>query len=93
LAAFRFRVAAAFLPEAERAVAGRFAAAAPPILPPRLDDTFVSFLPPWEPLLFPPLRPAVFELVINQRTAREVGLTIPTQLMALADEVPAYGPG
>jgi hypothetical protein len=53
-AALRFRVAAAFFAEAERALAGRFAAAAPPSLPPLRDETWLVFLPRPLPLFFPP---------------------------------------
>src|SRR5690606_37577239 len=52
--ALRLRVAAAFLAEAERSAAERCAEWAPPILPPRLADTLVSFLPRPEPDLLPP---------------------------------------
>jgi hypothetical protein len=57
-AAFRFRVAAAFLAERDRAAAGRLAAAllprGPPIRPPRREETLVSLTPRPEPLLLPP---------------------------------------
>src|SRR5690606_10073626 len=54
LAARRLRVAAAFLAEAERAAAGRLAAAAPPLRPPFLAASFVSFRPRPDPDLLPP---------------------------------------
>jgi hypothetical protein len=53
-AAFRFRVAAAFRADAERADLGRAAEARPPALPPFRDELLLVFLPRPEPLFFPP---------------------------------------
>jgi len=53
-AALRLRVAAAFLVDAERAAAGRAAAALPPSLPPLRDGAWFSALPRPLPLFFPP---------------------------------------
>ena len=52
---FRFRVAAAFRAEADRAAFGRLAEAAPPRFPPFLDAVRVLFFPRPDPLFLPPL--------------------------------------
>jgi hypothetical protein len=48
------RVAAAFVAERERAAAGRFAAARPPMRPPLRAEAWLTALPRPEPLFLPP---------------------------------------
>jgi hypothetical protein len=64
----RFRVAAAFRADAERADLGRRADAAPPFFPPFLDAERVLFLPRPDPLFFPPLS-SLFTVAQARRSA------------------------
>ena len=73
----------------EMAEAGCFASFGPPIetLDRRAADYVAKILGGHPPSTLPVEQAATFELVINKRTARAIGLDIPPSLLARADEV------
>ena len=73
----------------ELADEGGFAAYGPRLsqLPDMAARTFVKVLRGVKPADLPVEQPTKFELVINLKTAKALGLTIPHNLLVIADEV------
>ena len=66
---FRFRVAAAFFAERDRAAAGREAEARPPFFPPFFDGALLAFLPRPEPPFLRPPPEMAFSVAQARRSA------------------------
>lgn len=52
-----------------------------------LRSTSIAFLGAPKPANLPVEQPTKFELAVNLQTAKQIGVTIPTDVLALADRV------